>query len=164
MPRVLLSAIMVALSIVSTSFAQERPDLTGTWRSEATGPEATTLVITDTPALLTIERTTASGPTERLTFAFIGESEARERFGASHDEVGGPTLVEQTKASWHDGHLDTFIVRLINGKTVTQNIIYTMDPGGSRMTVQQGLLVHHGYEGLQQRDDNNTVTEVYVRR
>src|SRR5215217_1157758 len=122
-----IRATLIVLSALGTSFAEERPVFTGTWDSDGT-----TLVITDTPALFTVERR-SGGETETLNFTFIGQSEAVERFG-THDGVGGPTAVQETSASWHEGHIDTFVARQINGKTVTQNIIYTMDPSGSRMT------------------------------
>ena len=150
-----LSAAIV-VSTLGTAFAQERPVFTGTWESDAS-----TLVITDTPALFTVERR-ANGETETLSFTFIGRSEAVQRFG-THDGVGGPTAVQETSAAWHEGHVDTFIARQVNGKTVTQNITYTMDASGLRMTVQRELQVHHGYEGVKS-GGKNTLTEIYTKR
>jgi hypothetical protein len=150
-----LSACAIVLLTAASSAAQERPVFTGTWESDGT-----TLVITDTPALFTVERR-APGGTETLSFAFIGESKALERHGAP-DGIGGPTAVQETTAKWHEDHLDTSVARLINGKTVTQTVIYTMEPGGSRMTVQRNLQIHHGYEGP--GGGQTQVTENFVKR
>ena len=54
MGRNWLNAVAIVLATAGPSAAQARPVFTGTWQSEAT-----TLVITDTPGLFTVERTTA---------------------------------------------------------------------------------------------------------
>ena len=144
----LLSAFAVSVFCVGTVQAENRPVFTGTWVQELPDPQpgdAATLKITDTPLNLTIERT-AGGQTETMTFSYIEEAEAQKMFGKPSEGIDEPTGILETKAYWHDGHLDTFITRQINGKTVTQNIQYTLDRSLSRMTVEQYLQVHHGYE------------------
>jgi hypothetical protein len=119
------------------------------------------LRITDTPALLTIERTSSSG-VETLTFSLVGEPEALKLSGMSPDEIAGPTLVQEAKAFRHGDHIDTFIARQVSGKTVTQNVRYSLDRSGTRMTVEQNLQIHHGYEG--QEGTSRPTTTVYVKR
>jgi hypothetical protein len=160
----LLRTFAMGLLCVGIVHSQERPNFTGTWVTEVSTPqpdELTTLKIIDTPALVTVERTTG-GETERLSFSFVGQSAPVIVGTSGKDGVGGPTIVQEAKASWHDGHLDTYIARQINGKTVTQNIRYTLDPEGSRMTVERSLQVHHGYESLEA--SSGTTKDVYVKR
>jgi hypothetical protein len=128
--------------------AQDRPSFSGTWvqDGDTQAGDAAMLKIADSPLGVTIERT-VDGQTESVTFSYLEESEAAKMFkGTSHDLDETSTKVLETKAYWHDGHLDTFIARQINGKTVTQNVQYTWDPSLSRMTVETYLQVHHGYE------------------
>src|SRR5262250_2746497 len=135
MTRILMSAVTVALLSLGTSAAGERPKFTGTWQSDMA-----TLVITDTPNRFTVERR-AGADTEKLSFTFVEQAEAvvrananpLPRTDASPDDVGGATRVLQATVAWHDDHLDAFVMRQINGKTVTQNMTYTIDPDGSHM-------------------------------
>ena len=153
--------LLLRLSVIwwSAGFvhAEERPNFTGKWVHDTSvnqSGELVTLTITDTPAVLTVERT-ADGQAERLSFSPEWLSPAQP----PKDEVGGQTVVQEAKAAWHQGRLETRIARLISAKTVTQNIRYTMDPDGSHMTVEQYLQVHHGYENL----DGESAAETYVR-
>lgn len=165
MRRNFLSALATTLLCIGTVQAQERPDFTGTWVKDlaATQPgDGTTLKITDTPALLTVERT-SGGQTETLTFSFVGEPEALKLFRTRPDEIAGPTIVQEAKAFWHGDHLDTFVARQVSGKTVTQNIRYTLDRNLTRMTVEQNLQIHHGYEGSSE-GTSKPVSDVYFKR
>lgn len=144
-----LNAVALTVLCLGTVAAQGRPSFTGTWVQETGGAQpnaaATTLKITDSAPLLTIEQTTGEN-TETLTFSYIGEDEAKKLIGPRPDEATGANTVQETKAAWHDGHLDTYITRQINGKTVTQAMHYTLRPDSSHMTVERDLQVHHGYE------------------
>jgi len=44
------------------------------------------------------------------------------------DVVLRQVLLHRSEVGRHDDHLDAFVMRQINGKTVTQNITYTIDP------------------------------------
>jgi hypothetical protein len=148
--------VAMGLLCVGVVHSQERPNFAGKWVADGS-----TLNIIDTPGLVTVERI-EGGETERLSFSFVGQSEPLIVGTSGKDGVGGPTIVQEAKASWHDGHLDTFIARQINGKTVTQNIRYTLDPNGSRMTVERNLQVHHGYEAIE-ASSGATKVDVYTK-
>lgn len=165
MPRLLLSALTTAVLCVGTVQAQERPDFTGTWVQEAAGSQPgvpTTLTITDKTALFTVEGT-SDGQSQTITFSLVGEPEALQLFGAPKDGVGGATIIQEAKALWRDGHLETFLARQISGRTVTQTVRYTLDQSRTRMTVEQTLQMHHGYDGPS-GGASKPVSTVYVKR
>lgn len=168
-PKLLINSCAIALLCVGTAGAQDRPkdrpSFTGTWihQGGATQSEHAprTLKITDTPSVLTIESTSA-GQTETLNFSHIGASEALKAHAPEDGVTGGATLVQETKASWHDDHLDTFIARQISGKTVTQNMHYMLDSTGTRLVVEKDLQVHHGYQSSSAASAE--VKDVYLKQ
>ncbi len=160
----LFSALAIPVFFAGALAAQDRPLITGTWVQETTGTSPggpVTLTITDTPASLTIARTVGED-TETVNFSYIGEAEAVRIAEGMKDEIGGATLVQDAKAIWHADRLDTFITRSISGKTVTQQIRYTLDRTLTRLTVGTDLQVQHGYETASAA--SASAKDVYVKQ
>jgi hypothetical protein len=154
-----LSIVTTALLFGGQLYSQSHPDFTGTWVIEASRGERdattpSTLVIVQSADKLTVESRT-DGQASQVTYSFKSPSGVAAPAGQPDE-----TAMREATAKWEGEQLETSAVMSINGRTVTQTGLWTLDPAGSKMTVKKDLMVHHGYEQMQA---HGSATEIYLK-
>jgi hypothetical protein len=146
------NVMMTGFAVVCLALgAAPHPDLSGSWKMDPTRSESahqdvpltgiSTLVITHTPAAITIEATRSEDNTpaafhELLKFRLDGSE-------TPNTGEGGVTA----KAHWEGNNLVAETVRNVEDSTVTTRYIYMLSPNSRVLTVDKTLIVQHGYMG-----------------
>lgn len=143
----LVPAVVFASFVVTAdpSFAQTRPDFSGTWIMDASRSQSAvqnepiksmTLVIAQTPIDLRIE-TRRDDRVQAITYKpgsadSLSAVNARSNLLASTWYWDGPRLVTETLSD-------------INGATMRTKQVHALDTAGTELTVETLLVVEHGY-------------------
>ena len=135
----LVSLAFVSLASLAGSALQTHPDFSGTWRFDpnrsdsATYPELNrpvTLVITQTPAEIRIERRSTGGASAE---AFQLQA------------TGDATTPGAAIARWRGNVLVADAVRDVRGQSVTVHQTFTLSADGRELTIESAVNVQHGY-------------------
>jgi hypothetical protein len=158
MKRIPAAAIVIAIALPMTTFAQGTPDFSGTWKMDVTRSasavqnepiDPVTVVIAQSPTELRI--TTTQGQKTTTDVVKLDGSESRVTGGTAKAHWEGMTLVIES-------------VREIQGASVTTKQARALGAAGSEMTVDAVLEVQHGYT-LSTKGTKNygTGRDVYVK-
>ena len=164
MGRSVIAISTVILLSQIAAFPQDRPNFSGTWKSDPARSDSAhqaspigpiTLTISQTGTQLSIDTRTdpkdrASIANDKLLFRLDGTE--TKNTGSS----GAPIVC---RARWDGSDLVTETVRNLAGSTVTTNWVLKMEPSGKEMTIKKTLTVQHGY---QSPDAKNVGTGVDV--
>jgi hypothetical protein len=161
-------AAAAALMLAAVAANAQQPDYSGTWVLDASRSESATqnepiapitLVVRQGPSDLTIER--QQGDSARTVRYRADGSETISSFGLEDRAVG--------RLRWDGAKLVTETVFQLRGIPLAQTETRSLSSDGREMTVETGLLILHGYEGVK---PDEVVTppnfskgkDVYVRR
>jgi hypothetical protein len=172
MPRVLLNTALIGGLMCGTLAAQELPDFSGTWVMDVSHSEAamqpdhargrpTVQVITQAPGLITVNRDINGQPE---TIDYILPTSEPQPVGTS-GAAPLATLIPNGSALWRDQRLETTVQLMIKGRAVTRTERRTLDPSGTRMTVETKVTVQHGYDWPSTDTPNiGEMRDVYIKQ
>jgi hypothetical protein len=142
MKRLAAAVLLAVLPIPTATFAQGRPDFSGSWTMDMARSESTrqgepvkpvSIVIAQSAKDVRIE-TTRGDQTETVLYP-LGQS--RPAY-ASNDTV-------RPEAYWDGDSLVTETLRQVHGYAVTVKETRTLRPGGAEMIMETTVIVQHGY-------------------
>ena len=145
MQQPLTAVLIAALALAPPALAQSKPDFSGTWVMDASRSQSAvqnepvksmTLVIAQNPNELSIE------------------TKRDERVQTVMYKAGSPNTMNTNTgrkgliaATWYwDGtKIVTETISDVNGATVRNKAIYTLDTAATELTVESLMVVEHGY-------------------
>jgi hypothetical protein len=149
-------AVVVALSVAVSAYAQDKPNFSGQWRldlsrsdasAHADAPGPVTVVITQSDTHLQIVTTTSRGTT-RVSYAFRS--------------VDAPAREGTPMAQWRGDTLLTDVIRDVSGQSVTVQQTRSLRADGNEMVVESVVNVQHGYSTVGAKTYGAS-TDVFVR-
>jgi hypothetical protein len=141
-----LSAVLLVWSVLPPPvLAQQKPNISGTWRMDPSRSQSAvqnepvtslTLVINQGATELMVE-TRRDDRVQNVTY----------RPGTPHAMNSDASRTGPLASVWYvDGpRVITEMVSDVNGMTVQHRAIYTLEAGGAEMTVESLTVVEHGY-------------------
>jgi hypothetical protein len=132
-------AALVSCALLSSTAAQTKPDLSGTWRFDPTRSESATYPELSRPVAMTITQT--AGEVRIDTTRGNGTSSEVARFG-SNERLTAPGAAA---ARWRGDTLLIDVIRDIRGQSVTVHQELSLSADGRELVVESTVNVQHGY-------------------
>jgi len=167
MSRTPIAIATVTLFFPFAASAQNTPNFSGTWKSDATRSESAHQAMPIGPITLTISQTATEISIETKTSAKDRALIANERLtyrlnGSETIMAGNSGAPIVCKAHWEQADLVTETVRNLGGSTVTTMWLLRMDRHGKELTIKKTLTVQHGYQSPDAKNVG-TGTDIFLK-